>query len=391
MVRDISGPRGLALAQAVYNDRELRTRELKSQGRKIFGYVCLYAPVEIMAAAGFIPFRLFGDNSEPVTLADRHLAPVVCPFMRSLLDVSMKGRHSLLEGVVFAHACDVACMLPNMWRQSIATPYTYFLDTPHTTHAAARAYFKELLNDFRKSLERFSGRPIEDSGIRDAVTVYNEQRALVRRMYNLTRSDPPLARASELLKVTKALMSLPVDEGNDLLTEVIAEILARPVPPRQQARLLLWGSIVDDIALLEMIEGLAADVVIDDTCVGTRAFFTDVPVTEDPLDGLAQYYLVDLKCPRTVREPPLDGNRKDYHRDLEHRFGYLADYVKEWQVNGAVLQSLRYCDIHGYEVPAVKDYLQGLGVPSIYIEHDYSKAAIAPLKTRIQGLTEMIA
>jgi len=29
-------------------------------------------------------------------------------------------------------------------------------------------------------------------------------------------------------------------------------------------------------------------------------------------------------------------------------------------------------------------------LPNIYLEHDYSKAALAPLKTRVQGLTEII-
>jgi benzoyl-CoA reductase subunit C len=129
---------------------------------------------------------------------------------------------------------------------------------------------------------------------------------------------------------------------------------------------------------------------MDDICIGSRAYFADVPVTADPLDGLAQYYLEDLKCPRTLRDPVLKGKKKDYQADLENRFGYLKDYVNGWKVNGAILQSVRYCDGHGYEVPSVKDYMESMGIPNIYLEHDYSKAALAQLKTRIQGLTEII-
>lgn len=88
--------------------------------------------------------------------------------------------------------------------------------------------------------------------------------------------------------------------------------------------------------------------------------------------------------------PVLRAGKKDYQADLEARFEYLKGYATDWKVNGVILQSIRYCDGHGYEVPVIKDYLDGLGLPSIYLEHDYSKSALAPLRTRVQGLTEII-
>jgi benzoyl-CoA reductase/2-hydroxyglutaryl-CoA dehydratase subunit BcrC/BadD/HgdB len=75
---------------------------------------------------------------------------------------------------------------------------------------------------------------------------------------------------------------------------------------------------------------------------------------------------------------------------LENRFGYLKDYIKEWNVNGVVLQTMRFCDIHGYEVPGLSDYLDNIGLPKIYLEHDYSAAALAQLKTRVQAFLEVI-
>jgi benzoyl-CoA reductase subunit C len=79
-----------------------------------------------------------------------------------------------------------------------------------------------------------------------------------------------------------------------------------------------------------------------------------------------------------------------YKADLENRFGYIGSFARDWNVNGVVLQALRYCDSHGYEVPQIKDYLDSIGLPSIYLEHDYSKAALGPLMTRVQAFTEII-
>ena len=139
-----------------------------------------------------------------------------------------------------------------------------------------------------------------------------------------------------------------------------------------------------------MIESTGANVVMDDTCVGSRAYFSDVELTDDPLDGLAYRYLVELKCPRTFREANFGETKKDYMTDLESRFGYIRDYAKEWNANGVILQSVRYCDIHGYEVPGLRDYLDHVGLPNTYMEWDYSEAALAPLRTRAQAFLEVI-
>jgi len=131
--------------------------------------------------------------------------------------------------------------------------------------------------------------------------------------------------------------------------------------------------------------------VMDDTCVGSRAYFSDVEPTDDPLDGLAHHYLADIKCPRTFRAKNYNDTTKDYMADLESRFSYLADYAREWKADGVILESVRYCDTHGYEVPQLRDYLNNIDLPSIYLEHDYTEGALAPLRTRVQGFLEIIS
>jgi benzoyl-CoA reductase subunit C len=51
---------------------------------------------------------------------------------------------------------------------------------------------------------------------------------------------------------------------------------------------------------------------------------------------------------------------------------------------------VRNCDIHGYEVPIIKDYLSGLGLPVLVIEQDYSTASMESLRTRFQAFSEAI-
>jgi benzoyl-CoA reductase subunit C len=382
---------GLSRAKEIYLDRSRRINELKAEGKQIMGYLCIYPVIEMMTAMDLIPFRIFGNMKEPVTVADKYLPSVVCPFLRSLLDVGLKGKYHFLDGITFVHTCDVGAQFSGNWKINIKIPYSHFIDMPHTTHEGALEYFKGLLKDYQASLEDHFGQTLTPEKLARAVRLHNDQRALVRRLYEFKKTDPPLISGAETLEVIIALMSLPVEEGNDLLMEVIDDVRRHTLDLQEgRTRLLIWGSIIDDTAMLDLIESLDAHVVMDDICVGSRAYFDDVAETPDPLDGLAKHYLTKIRCPRTFMEARPGEVVRNYAQDLHHRFGYLGDYVREYRVDGVILQSLRYCDGCGYEIPAIKDYLNDIGIPGLYIEHNYSEAAFAPLKTRIQSFIEIL-
>ena len=383
---------GLARVQELYQDRTLRVRELKADGKKIIGYLCIYPVTEIITALDLVPCRILGDMTEPITKADTYLPPVVCPFLRSCLDLGLKGKYDFLDGIVTSHICDVGSSLSGIWRFTVKTPFHYHIDTPHTTHDTALNQMKGIIKAFQAAMETFAGKNITEAKLESAIKTHNEQRALVRELYEMRKPDPPLITGAETLKTIRAIQSLPVDEGNILLREVIDEIKTRANKPiKKNARLLIWGSIIDDTPLIEMIESLDANVVMDDTCVGSRPFINDVEITSNPVDGLAKHYLEDIKCPRTFRTRDFFAVKKNYMDDLKERFSYLTDYAREWKVNGIILQSVRYCDTHGYEVPQLRDYLKDVGIPCIYLEHDYTVGALAPLKTRVQGFLEIIS
>lgn len=355
------------------------------------GYICIYPPLEMMTAFDLVPYRIFGDMRELITDADSVLSPMMCPVARSILDLGMKIEYDFLDGEVIARSCDQIEKLAYLWRTYVPYPYSHYIEMPHTTHEEAYKYFKGELNDFKKTLESSTGRELSTEKLKKAIENHNQQRTLVKQLYDLRKPDPPLISGTETLQVIKALMSIPVEEGNELLREVISEIKERKDgPQKKSARLLVWGSIIDDTALIEMIEGAEANVVIDDTCVGSRAYWKDAELTEDPLDGLAYHYLVDTKCPRTFVEAVYGETKKDYMADRETRFGYLKEYAKGWNVNGVIIQTLKYCDSHGYEVPGLKDYFHSLALPNTYIEHDYTEGSSAPLRTRVQAFLEVI-
>ncbi|HUU80193.1 MAG TPA: 2-hydroxyacyl-CoA dehydratase family protein, partial [Acidobacteriota bacterium] len=96
----------LAKVDKYYQDYGLRARELHNEGKKIIGYICSLVPLEIITAAGCVPFRIRGDLHEAITEGDTNLETIACPFFRSCFDLSVKGRYDFLTGSVVAHGCD---------------------------------------------------------------------------------------------------------------------------------------------------------------------------------------------------------------------------------------------------------------------------------------------
>ena len=180
-------------------------------------------------------------------------------------------------------------------------PLLILLTCPIQTTLPAVDYFQGQINSFKRHLEEFAGEKLTDDKLRKACELHNKQRKLVRDLYELRKPDPPLLSSTENIEILVSLFSLPVDEGNQLLEDVIKEVKERPNKlKKKKARVLVWGPVFDNTSLYDLIESADASVVVDDTCVGTRAFWADVKPPYD-LHALAQRYLVDIKCPRTYR------------------------------------------------------------------------------------------
>jgi len=379
---------GLTAVRAIYGNRAKVAARLKEQGRSIVGYFCAYAPNEILTAAGMAPFRIIGDMHEPITEADAYLETIMCPYIRSCFDLGVKGRYRFLDGLLVPHTCDTVERMYNIWRYYLKPQYAQFVNIPHKVRPSSQRFLKGELERFIKKAETWIGEPISEGRLREAIDLHNENRALLRELYDLRKPDPPLISGGEVLQTMIAAMSLPVQESSDLVRSVITEVKARGSGPEQRdARVLVYGPELDDTAFIDLVEDCGANVVADDMCIGSRHFTTDVSVTADPLDGLASRYMEGIPCPRTYKEQPEVGG---HPVDLENRFSYLKDMVREFNVNGVIVSVIRFCDTHEMDVPDLLEYLEKYDIPALYIEHDYSMNTIGQLKTRVQAFLEMI-
>jgi benzoyl-CoA reductase subunit C len=370
-----------------YKNYGLRAKELKEEGKKVIGYICSFVPLEIITAAGCIPFRVRGNIHEPITKGDTLLETIVCPYYRSCFDLSVKQKYDFLSGVVIPHGCDSMVRSYSAWSYSLPYSYFHFVNIPTLCVESSFEFFSAELNTFRKSLEKFAGKAITDDDLGEAIRIHNENRDKVRALYEFRKGDPPLISGTGLTMVLTVGSSLPIREANTLFDQVLAEVGRRGKSTiKKGPRIFIDGACLDNIELIELVEELGGNVVADTICNGARDYFPRTEVGGDPIVALAYRYLDKINCPKTYRE----NKTGTFEGDIASRFSDIGAYTREFKVDGAILYVYKYCDPFGFEVPARKAYYKSINVPLLHLEDVYSAGTIGQLRTRIQAFLEMI-
>jgi benzoyl-CoA reductase subunit C len=379
-VQAMSKVRTLTKAEEFVDTAQTKLSDLKKHGSKVIGYFCSLTPVEIIDAVGLIPFRIAGDTTEQISEADTHLEAIMCPYVRSCFDLALKGKYDFLDGIVVPHSCDSIERIYNIWRYKLKPNYSHFITVPHVIFDSSYEFFSEELRVFKESLEEYTGNSVTDEMLHRAIVKRNEQRHLLRELYQLRKYDPPLISGTEVMPILWTGTRLPIGEFVESLRNIIDEVKSRGTASSAgNTRLMLVGSEVDDINIIKIIEESGANIVMDDTCVGSRNFWHDVATDIPPLKALAKHYLGDVYCPRTYK----GGSAED-------RYRYLVDYASDFSCQGVILDIIQYCDTYELDVPSIRDYLEKNSLKVLVIDDAYSSRYVGQLKTRVQAFIELI-
>ena len=338
------------------------------------GWTCIYTPEEIITAAGMVPYRVIGDE-QPTPLADQHLQVNICGFARSCFERALKGDHSFMEGIIMSNTCDTFCKLFDVWRYNVQMPFLYQINTPHTSNHRAQKFLQTELRKLIGTLETRFGATIDDAALHRALEVHNENRRLLKQLSALRSHRPAKIKGSELLSLTLASTTLPKEVSNQLLREALELFNCEQNVPNDAVRLLVSGGPIDDNRLFELIEEMGAEIVYDDTCTGGRYYWDLIEPVADPVEALAKGYLEKVPCPCLH---PGD------------RTGHVSERVAEYQAEGIIFYSLKFCDTHLHQIPEMQKDLGAQGLPTLFLESDHVSAVDGQLQTRIQAFIETV-
>ena len=345
-------------------------------GGKILGYFCTYVPEELVYAAGILPVRILGSH-EVQDVTEPHIFAMFCPFCRDCLAQGLKGRFDYLDGITIAQSCLHIRQAFTSWQKHVPVDYSYYLPMPHHVQSPrATPFLTKELEVFRQSLEQWLGKKIEDQAIEEAIEVYNRNRDLMWKVFELRKGDSPPLTGEEAMELVLSSQMVDKQEHNAAMETLLTKLQNRTVERSTGTRLMILGSEDDDIEFINMVESCGATFVVDDHCTGTRYFWNNVAAGGDVLGRIAERYVKRVPCPT-----------KDWPERT--RVAHVLELAKAYDVQGAIIMQQKFCDPHELDTPAITKALKGAGLKTLFLEFDVT-VPIGQFKVRVEAFLEML-
>jgi benzoyl-CoA reductase subunit C len=346
-------------------------------GGKVLGYICTNLPEEMMYAAGILPVRLMGTN-EPENVTEPYIwNATFCSFSRDCFAQALLGRYNYIDGVVYGFCCMHGRQVFQCWQKHMHISYSYELYVPYYLQGRhAKTCLVGELEDFERSIEKWTGKSISSKDLDKAIDVYNTNRRLMLSVYDLMMADNPPITEAEALEIAVSGMLIDKQEHNRLLEQALEKLPKRKNVVGGGTRLMLLGSINYNIELVRFIDSLGAQVVVDDYCSGRRYYQTEVIPEENRLAAIAS---------RLIRRPPCP--LKDLPE--RRRIPYLSKIADDYRVKGVIYTVQKWCDPHGIDFPAIESLFKSKGIPMLKLEMDLG-ISLEYYRTRLEAFLEII-
>jgi benzoyl-CoA reductase/2-hydroxyglutaryl-CoA dehydratase subunit BcrC/BadD/HgdB len=118
-------------------------------------------------------------------------------------------------------------------------------------------------------------------------------------------------------------------------------------------------------------------VVADRHCFGSLPGLERIEESGDPYLNLAKHFVEISECPRMMEK-------------AQNRLQHNRQWVAEYKVDGVIFETLKFCDLWGYEVLTEEKGIMAAGIPIVRIEREYQLNGEGQLQTRVQAFIESI-
>lgn len=363
------------------NFSTVRQWKVEHPGAKAIGYFPVYAPVEIIHACGMLPVGLNGAGDQlDLQYADARFGSFICSIVKTTLEMGLTNHLAPFDGLLFSSICDSARNLCFVMKRNFPGVYTDFLHLPHNPNSGASVDF--LVSEYERlvqNLEQMDGVKFNDNALSDSIRLYNENRRLMRLLYDYRSRNPHLIRTSELYALVRAGNFLPVEEHSALLQQTVDELPARTGKQRDSIRIIVEGSFCEQppLDLIKILEEAGCYIVDDDFILGPRWFLDDVPVDQG-LHGLAESY-----ANRSV----YSSVRHDF-RNPRHKA--LITKARARKADAVLLLIAKFCEPAYFDYVLFKQELEKAAIPHLLMEFEEKMFTFERLRTEVETFVESL-
>lgn len=359
----------------------------QASNKKIIGYYCTYIPEELLHAAEILPYRIRATGNKDTELADTYMVRFTCSFVRATLDLALKGVYNFMDGFLICNSCDHSRRMFELFDLKVFTKEKvdkkidrFYLSIPHIITQEGFDWYLKEIEELRNELESAYSCKITNEKLNHSIDIFNQNRELLKDLHKLQIQENPKITGKEALQISMANASIPKEIANKELKRILNELeIKEEMDVSSKKRVILVGSVVDNIDFIQLIENSGAFVASDFICFGTRNFHDSVDMVheENPINDLTKRLYYRISCPRMMD-------------DHENRLKFLKEEIKRANIDGVILQRINNCDLHGCDNMLFTHELKDLDIPVLNIDRESYQADTTRLQTRIEAFIEMI-
>ncbi|HJX73612.1 MAG TPA: 2-hydroxyacyl-CoA dehydratase family protein [Candidatus Deferrimicrobiaceae bacterium] len=341
-------------------------------GRKAAGCIPIYAPEEVLHAAGMLPVTLWGNEFGPASPAG--VPPFVCSVAGGIVSDIRAGQWEGIDAWVFPSTCDTfQNAFEVLFPSHDERPRFPFVFPASADAPGASEYLLDRIEAFREWAGRVSGREVSEGALEKSVRVYNENRRAFSLLEEKMAESPGAFSGTEFLTLARAGMALPKEGHTEILREALAR--SRGTSRRPRAKIFLTGILATG-PVMEALDAAGAAIVGNDLALGNRYYSGLAHESGDLPLSLVRRHFRRAPCP-TLH----DSGGTRIERLFERFVGSGADRI--------LLLRVRQCEPESGEIPDISDESRKRGIPFLCLDIDLQAEESASARVRIEAFVEM--
>ena len=348
----------------------------KDTGKRVVGSTIADVPEEIIHAFGFLPVALIGTQ-KPLKKAPAKLPDNACSLARSNLELVMSYEGDLFDGFVLPQVCDTTQHLSDIWRINFPDKYVEsFLAPRQADRPSARYWVKEEIERLVASLSNWTGKNIKDEELQESIKVHNENKALLKEIYEIKRKNPAVITNKEFFALIKLSMQVDKAEINKSLKKI-----KNSLEPNGKAEgytdVIMVGITCDPPEIFDLFDEIKINIAGDTLITGSRYLQGMVPDNGGPVDALtARHFRRGFYSP--------------IHDDVFKNFEEVKALYKATNAKAIIYVHIEFCESEEYDLPDLKNLIRKEGFPMHVVDTEYQTTSLSHVRTRLQAFFESL-
>lgn len=355
----------------------------ENKDRILVGYLPIYIPREVIHAANGLPVGIMGaGDRKQIIKGDAYYQSYICHLPRGIIEMALDTNLNEFDGFLFPAICDCVRNLSGMFKLSKKGKFQRYFDYPQNFDPlVGGVFYTQEMEKVMEDMYAINNIKISDPKLNEAIQLYNINRKLIEDIYSIRQEYPWRLSAVETYYILRAGITIPVEEHNIILSQVLKHISRERGEPMDNIRVVVSGSFCEQppIGLIKSIEMAGCYIVDDDFMLGSRWIQGDIESASiSPLSALTNAY---------INQSTFSSAYYDVGNPRGKR---LVELAKKRKADGVIFCAASFCDPALLDRPQMQKECDEAGIPHVNFQFHENTGQFKVIKEQAGTFSDSI-